>query len=94
MSNTITSIGSAAFANCHGITSITLPSSIEKIGGSAFAGCIKVTSITCNATTPPSLGSDSFDATRGRIFVPSASVEAYKSASGWSTYAPRITAIQ
>ena len=59
-----------------------------------MAGCSGIGSITCNATTPPSLGSNPFDDTHGYIFVPSASVETYKSASGWSTYASRIRAIQ
>jgi len=44
---------------------------------------------------PPTLGSSTFDDTNNcPIYVPSGSVNAYKSASGWSTYADRIQAIQ
>jgi len=58
-------------------------------------------SITCLATTPPTLGNGVFGIISGQgdvatypIYVPSASVDAYKSATNWSTYADRIQAIQ
>lgn len=67
---------------------------VTTIGNSAFAGCTSLTSITANAATPPVLGSYAFDSTNDcPIYVPSQSVEAYKSASGWSDYASRIQAI-
>ncbi len=54
-----------------------------------------MSSITCNATTPPALGTDVFANTNNcPIYVPAASVETYKAASGWSGYASRIQAIQ
>jgi len=41
------------------------------------------------------LGRDVFyDTNNCPIYVPAASVDAYKSASGWSAYASRIQAIQ
>ena len=46
-------------------------------------------------TTPPTLSSNALDYTNNcPIYVPSASVNAYKSANNWSTYASRIQAIQ
>ena len=36
----VTSIGSCAFNNCSGLTSITIPNSVTNIGGGAFVGCI------------------------------------------------------
>lgn len=53
-----------------------------------FHYCSNLTKIYCKATTPPTLGSNAFDYTI--IYVPQASVEAYKSADGWSEYANRI----
>lgn len=90
----ITSIGRSAFFQCSGMTSITLPSGLASIADTAFYQCKSLTSITCLATTPPTLGSSVFSLTNDcAIYVPSGSVSAYQSASGWSTYASRIQAI-
>ena len=43
--NSVTSIGSDAFAGC-GLTSITIPNSVTSIGSDAFEGCSNLTSIT------------------------------------------------
>ena len=92
--NCVTSIGAAAFYRCSGLTSIDIPSGVTSIGNYAFQYCTSLTSVTVNPTTPPSLGYFVFDNTNYcPIYVPSASVNAYKSASGWSTYASRIQAI-
>jgi hypothetical protein len=47
------------------------------------------------ATNPPTIGIDVFKNTHANlvIYVPSESVDTYKAASGWSTYADRIQAI-
>jgi hypothetical protein len=42
----VTSIGGAAFEDCYGLTSITIPDSVTSIGDSAFSGCNDLTSIT------------------------------------------------
>lgn len=92
--NSVTSIGDYAFNICYSLTNITIPSSVTSIGQSAFYACENLQSITVEATTPPSLGSGVFDSTNNcPIYVPTASVNAYKSASGWSTYSSRIQAI-
>jgi hypothetical protein len=46
----------------------------------------------CKATTPPVGGDSMFkdNASDRKIYVPSASVDAYKAASVWSTYAADI----
>jgi hypothetical protein len=56
----------------------------------------KLTSITIEATTPPTLGgTDVFANTNDcPIYVPSTSVNSYKTTQYWSTYASRITSIQ
>jgi len=92
--NSVTSIGYYAFEYCTSLTRIEIPSGVTSIGNDAFIGCEGLTSIIVNATTPPQLVEGTFNDTNNcPILVPSQSVEAYKSASGWSTYASRIQAI-
>ncbi|MDY4148155.1 MAG: leucine-rich repeat domain-containing protein, partial [Paludibacteraceae bacterium] len=43
--NSVTSIGSEAFAGCTGLTSITIPNSVTNIGSYAFKDCTSLTSI-------------------------------------------------
>lgn len=92
--NNVTSIGNYAFIYCSALTSITIPNSVTIIGKQAFANCTSLTSVTINRNTPPTLEYAVFDSTNDcPIYVPEDSVDAYKAASGWSTYASRIQAI-
>lgn len=94
MPNSITSISDNAFYFCTGLTSVTIPDSVTSIGDYAFETCSGLTSITCLATTPPTINENSFrDTNNCPIYVPCASVDTYKAASGWSTYASRIKGI-
>lgn len=93
--NSVTSIGSQAFSYCSSLTSITISNSVTLIGEQAFYNCTSLTSVTVKATTPPTLRSGVFSGTHSSlvIYVPAESVDAYKAASGWSTYADKIQAI-
>ena len=71
-----------------------IPNSVTSIGWIAFYGCSSITSIVIEATTPPVVFRGVFDNTNDcPIYVPSESVEAYKTDSGWSHYASRIQPI-
>ena len=93
--NSVTSIVNGAFYNCSSLTSVTIPNSVTSISESAFEYCSGLISVTVEATTPPTLGSLVFDNTNNcPIYVPSDSVQTYRTAPNWSTYASRIQAIQ
>ena len=93
--NSVTSISNSAFQNCRGLTSVTIPNSVMEIGNYAFRGCNGLTSITIQATTPPTLGGTNvFSSTNNcPIYVPAESVDTYKTATNWKSYASRIQPI-
>ena len=93
--SSVTSIGSSAFNNCRALSSIVIPSSVTSIDNSAFNSCYALGIVTILATTPPALGGTSaFNTTyQKRIYVPASSVDAYKAATNWSTFASIIYAI-
>ena len=95
--DSVTTIGYAVFYNCSSLTSITIPDSVTAIGWEAFCNCFSLTSLYCKATTPPvALLNSGYwfafydNASDLKIYVPMESVEAYKSARGWSEYANSI----
>ncbi|WP_162540248.1 leucine-rich repeat protein, partial [Acinetobacter haemolyticus] len=92
--NSVTHIGGDAFADWTSCTSLTIPNSVTHIGWYAFQNWTSCTSITCLATTPPNVGVMIFYNTNNApIYVPAESVDAYKTAPNWSTYASRIFAM-
>ena len=90
--NSVTSIGEWAFAYCDGLTSVTIGNGVTSIGKSAFYHCESLTSVYYKAITPPSLGNYVFNENGSdrKIYVPTASVSAYKSASYWYYYSDSI----
>ncbi len=89
----LTVIGQSMFDGCTGLESITIPASVTKLGYEAFKGCTGLKEIYCKSTTPPSLGSSSlFENTAEtlKIYVPRASVDAYKTDSYWKKYKDSI----
>ena len=66
--NSVTGIKPAAFKNCSGLTSITIPNSVTSIGGEAFRHCTGLTSVTIgNSVT--SIGDGAFKNCTGLINI-------------------------
>ena len=93
--NKVTSIGEGAFFGCTSLTGITIPDSVTSIGNYAFEFCNSLSSIILLPETPPTLGTYAFNdiATNAVIYVPSESVDGYKSADRWSDYADIVQPI-
>ena len=90
----VTKLGNSAFQSCSSLTSVDLSSTVTSIGSGAFGSCAALNSVTVRATTPPTAYSNTFPNNANLvIYVPAESVETYKAASGWSTYADKIQAI-
>lgn len=94
--NSLTTIPNYCFYNCDGMTDIELHSGITSIGDYAFYNCSGIYSMTLHSTVPPTIGADTLTNTSSnlKIYVPSESLNAYKTASNWSTYANNIYAIE
>ena len=88
--DSVTSIGDYAFHNCRELTSIIIGNGVTSIENNAFEKCSGLKTIRISATNPPTLGSNAFETSLEKIIVPKSSINAYKSAAGWSTYADKI----
>lgn len=98
--DSVVSIGREAFSTCRGLTAVTIGSGCTNIGTYGqytytFYMCDKLNSVTIKAVTPPEIGTGTFTGIGSNyvIYVPSQSVDAYKAARGWTTYASHIQAI-
>ena len=90
--NTVTTIGSNAFQKCYTLVSLTIPNSVTSIATKAFQNCLSMREYHFQSTTPPELEADALSGmmTNCKIYVPSASLSAYQSATNWSNYASKM----
>jgi hypothetical protein len=85
----VASIGARAFDNCDSLTELELPQGVVSLGDYAFQNCDRLKTFTSFSLSPPLAGLSLFAScpALARIKVPSASLSAYKTAPGWSSYA-------
>ena len=97
------SIGMSAFNSCASLTNATFPE-CSYIGNYAFYSCPNLVTLKLDYSSVATLGgisvftktpmsASSYTGTFGSIYVPASLVDAYKSATNWTTYANRITAL-
>jgi hypothetical protein len=85
----VTDIKRGAFASCY-LSTVILPASLERLESNVLYD-EHLTTLVVKATTPPQYN-NSIDVSNAElsIYVPDESVNEYKSASGWSSYADKI----
>ena len=89
ISNSITSIGNGAFADCISLISLIIPNSVTSIGTSAFANCIDLTEIINHAIIPQIIDARIFyfvDEIKCTLRVPAEAIETYRAAEGWKKF--------
>lgn len=88
-----TSFNAASLVNIYTLTKLVFPSTMASLSGSqAFSNLYGMSEYHFKQTTPPSVPASIFNniPTDCKIYVPTASVDAYKAATTWSSYASKI----
>lgn len=93
--DSVTEVGTQSFSGCSNLKSATLGKGVKYIDENAFYDCNALAEIYCKATTPPTVDNSAalgslYAPSNKKIYVPTASVEAYKKASNWSSYSKQI----
>lgn len=94
--NSVTTIKDYAFYGCNDLKTIYIGSGVTTIEVHAFDPAINISPLTgvyLSPTTPPTISSNSFNfdsTTNCKIYVPTGTLDAYKTAENWSTYANRM----
>ena len=84
--NSVTAIGKYAFADCTGLTSVTIPSSVTAIGSNAFNNCTNLMKIVCEIEKPLAISDGVFSTYSGILYVPAKGVNRYKLAEVWKKF--------
>ena len=91
--SSVTTLYTSAFRYCSYMTEIVLPGGITSIGATAFDGCTSIETYILKALIPPTLTDvNAFSGIHSacKIFVPDSSLNNYKKATNWVTYANYI----
>ena len=94
--DSVTNISGNAFVSCLALASVVVSASITNISGGAFSGCYGVGAYHFRANTPPTIDSSTFTNIQSDciIYVPYSAdhsvLEAYKSATYWSSQASKM----
>ncbi len=83
----VTTLPTFMLAYCTSLKEVTIPASVTSVANWALENGSLMT-VNCLAATPPTMSNGFGSATyqNGTLLVPSASVEAYRAANGWSKF--------
>ena len=84
--NSVTNINVGAFYGCTGLSNINIPESVLSIAHYAFNECTNLTTIICKALIPPTIDYETFTSFTPTLYVPKASLEAYRTANIWKQF--------
>ena len=85
----IEAIGSYAFSGCAALEDFTFGSSLDSIGEEAFSDCTAMTRLVSRTAEPPVCGPQALDDINKwtcKLYVPDASIDAYKAADQWKEF--------
>lgn len=91
--NSVTAINTSALRDCSKLQTVNIGSGVTTIGTYALraGSSSNKTTFTIRATTPPQIQSNTFNSSYiNKIYVPTTSVSAYKSATNWSSISSYI----
>ena len=98
--NRVDTIGKYAFYGCSNLTRLDF-GAVTSVGEYAFANCTGLTALilrntsgVCTLANKNAFQGSSIASGTGYIYVPSALVNSYKSATNWSNYAAQVRAIE
>ena len=82
------------FNHCEQMTGVTIGKGLASIHRYTFRGCTALRNVEVRRSTPPAISEHLFDdcPNLAHIYVPASAVNAYKTATGWSAYANKISA--
>lgn len=88
--------GDNVVADCPNLESVVIGRGIKSISNYTFIRCYALKEVTILATTPPTISASVFRGNHAerKFYVPAESLEAYKTANVWNTYADVIFPIE
>lgn len=87
-------IGDLNFRDIKALRKVELGDKVSSLGREVFLGCDNLTDFIIRTVVPPNIGADVFYGCNNvSIYVPDASVEAYKAATNWATYGDYIVGL-
>jgi hypothetical protein len=92
LSSNLTTVGTYFCSNLSALTSLTVPAGITSFGNGSFYGNTSMQEYHFLATTPPTLGTNSFRNIPENciIYVPQGSLSAYQAESSWSSVVSKL----
>lgn len=88
--DSLSAICHRTFYECDSLTSITIPENTTLIESEAFDHCRNLKTVFCKAKTPPKCLNITFYSTDITLYVPTESLELYKSTPEWGNYIKHI----